>query len=97
MVDDGKGIPPELDEEDLEEERRTIIIYDEHTVEELEDEIKELKNRIGDLEKKDDKVTRCIKVHTLNTNVEISSEDPKDTLKSLKAIASIIIEEQTGW
>ena len=40
-------------------------------------------------------VQRCINIHTLNTQVEISSQDPEDNIDKLKKIAEHLVDKYT--
>lgn len=42
------------------------------------------------------KIAKIIKIHTLNVQVEIQTEDEKDTLNSIKKIAEEIIDKYIG-
>jgi len=42
------------------------------------------------------KIAKIIKIHTLNVQVEIQTEDEKDTLKGIKKLAEEIIDKYSG-
>lgn len=44
-------------------------------------------------EQEREKIARCINIHTLNTQVEITSNDPNDTLEKIRDIAERLVDK----